>query len=75
MFDWVVDVPVMKCVKCGAELYGWQSKSGPCDLAYIPFYRLDNFYNPCENCGLWHEYQLTDDPYPARNYELIVRGE
>src|SRR5262249_1461659 len=32
MFDWYQPRPPLACPKCGAELRGWQGKSGPCAL-------------------------------------------
>src|SRR3954469_9451146 len=32
MFDWYEPRPPLGCPRCGAELKGWQGKSGPCAL-------------------------------------------
>ena len=52
MFDWV-KYDEGKCPKCGEALSGWQSKDGPCVLAELEPWQVDNFYTSCDNCGQW----------------------
>ena len=54
MFDYVnFTVP---CSRCGAEIVGFQSKDGPCELEHIDPWKLDHFYSSCSACGLYIEY-------------------
>ena len=62
MFD-QIEVPpkYCKCPQCGAELCDWQSKDGPCELALLQFYEVDNFYTSCAKCNTWIEYNYSED--------------
>lgn len=56
MFDWVaVPDPLHTCPKCGARVDGFQSKSGPCQLEWVAWNEVDNFYASCR-CGAWIAY-------------------
>jgi hypothetical protein len=64
MFDYI-NGPQMKCVECDAELRGWQSKDGPCELDTLDFTQVDRFYTSCDKCGTWHEWNRK----PARGLQ------
>lgn len=80
MFDYISQVPVQNCRKCGQQLGAdWQSKDGPCELLELPFWQVRNFYQKCHNkvgnkeCGEWHEYILREPllPRPLADYDLL----
>jgi RNase P subunit RPR2 len=63
MFDSIRLPAILFCKKCGEPLASWQSKDGPCILAMLDFWEVDNFYAHCLKCGEWHEFNL-DEPRP-----------
>lgn len=83
MFDYITDVPLTNCRKCGTALIGWQSKDRDCTLSEIPYWEVDYFYTLCEakvdgqKCGEWHEYvRKRPNPrprVPIEDYELSGR--
>jgi len=56
MFDWIKYE--MSCPKCRAKVKGFQSKDGPCILAELEYWEVDNFYSSCKGCGAWIEFTL-----------------
>lgn len=78
MFDYVTEVPPLKCRKCGALLKSWQSKDGHCRLHEIPYWTVSNFYCLCDGlvegkrCCEWHEYTRRVPPHyaPISDYDL-----
>ena len=64
----------INCPKCGAKVDGFQSKDGPCCLAQLEFWEVDNFYSSCKQCGAWIEYNIRGkkSPIPLTDYEMSV---
>jgi len=52
-----ISTPPVQCPSCGetsaSEDWGWQSKDGPCELAILQFWEVDNFYGSCPKCSTW----------------------
>ena len=67
----------MDCPICGTKIRGFQSKDGPCCLATLEFWEVDNFYISCPNCHAWIEftYKLPRLPRSIDDYERIVEEE
>ena len=71
MFDYVVGVPEVVC-ECGANVTGWQSKDGPCELAKVHFTRVGRFYTSCESCDRLHEFY--DSAAPGEDWSAPAAG-
>jgi len=75
MFDYVKHE--MDCPKCGAKITGFQSTDGPCVLAELEYWEVDNFYSSCHNCDVWVEFILRRErireKFPLEDYEMEVR--
>lgn len=71
MFDHITVEPQQHCRKCGAELHGWQSKDGPCQLDTLHFTMVNRFYAACDNCNEWHEYQRKVPTSSLDCYDLL----
>ena len=72
MFDWINFE--MYCPICGNKVIGFQSKSANCNLEYLDFWQVDNFYSSCEQCGTWIEFRLKKDrKFTIDDYELNLR--
>lgn len=63
------------CPKCGARVTGFQSKDGPCVLAELEFWEVDNFYSHCPKCETWIEftYKIPREPRPITDYEMEIK--
>ena len=46
----------MDCPECGTELNSFQSKDRSCTLARLEHWEVDNFYDLCDKCGAWIEF-------------------
>lgn len=64
----------MACPKCGEKLDSFQSKDGSCELKVLEFWEVDNFYDMCDNCNTWVEFNLRPNirraPLPIDVYEM-----
>ena len=71
MFDYITEVPEIRCVKCGKPVTGWQSKDYFCTMARIPFWYVEHFYTSCRGCGQWHSFDAKTPPpeRPFSDYE------
>jgi hypothetical protein len=68
MFDNVDVGRDLPCPQCLHPLPrdAWQSKDGPCTLAFLEPAEVDNFYVGCRLCGTWIEYtRLRPSRSPA----------
>ncbi len=56
MFDYVnYSAP---CWKCGAIIKRFQSKDAGCHLETVEPNEVSNFYDMCDSCGAWNEYNV-----------------
>ena len=69
MFDWINFK--CDCPDCGSKMDSFQSKCGPCTLATLEPWMVDNFYDSCNNCKTWVEYFRNSSVSEA---ELIYGG-
>jgi hypothetical protein len=68
MYDYVNFA--MNCPNCGAEVDGFQSKSGPCTLSFIDPQETTNFYSACSRCGTLYEFiKKYEFPYSTNERE------
>ena len=58
-----------KCPDCGEKVINFQSKNGPCLMAELEFWEVNNFYSWCTKCDIWIEYTLGLRP----NRKLIIK--
>ena len=72
MFDYIKYK--MPCPECETEISVFQSKDGPCVLADLEFWEVENFYAICGHCGSWVEFNLPKKrkPRPITDYAMIV---
>lgn len=66
----------MDCPKCKAKLNSFQSKDGLCVLGELEFWEVDNFYDYCDSCGTWVEFNLKRGirkKLPLSAYKRTVR--
>lgn len=76
MFDWVVDVPLVKCPTCDLVVEGWQTKSLGCNLGSIPFGDVPYFYGYCDGCQT--EVTFTRKPLKLnldRDFDKVVETQ
>ena len=66
MFDYVDYT--CKCPKCGAEVTGFQTKSGECTLSTISPEKAGYFYSSCEECDAWIEGETV-----VKDYQVIIK--
>jgi len=59
MFDYVNFKT--KCPCCGAALEDFQTKSGDRCLETVEPYTVSNFYESCQKCNSWIEYELKKE--------------
>ena len=67
MFDYV-DFE-MDCPGCGKKVNGFQSKDGECYLGWIKPMDVNNFYDACNNCGAWIEFNRVK-PTNLNDFEM-----
>lgn len=76
MFDYITNVPEShRSCDCGAKLDEWQSKDWDCQLERIPYWYVSNFYTSCDNCNMWHKYNLSHRPrpfIPIQKYKKVM---
>ena len=60
-----------ECPGCGATVEGFQSKDGPCEMAYIEPAQLRHWYTWCDQCGLW----IDCENVPVKTKLVITVGE
>ena len=64
----------MDCPKCEAKISGFQSQDGPCCLATLEFWEVNNFYSHCPNCNAWIEFNRKPPAQlsPIEDYAMTV---
>ena len=46
------------CPSCGKTITDdWQTKDGNCMLEKVKIQEINTFYNYCDNCGEWIQYE------------------
>ena len=74
MFDYIRYV--MDCPKCGAEMDSFQSKDGDCCLSTLEFWEVNNFYDSCDKCEAWVEFDLKHrEKRGIEDYKMTVEGK
>lgn len=74
MFDYVNFET--KCPVCGNILKGFQTKDAGNDLECVEFWEVDKFYDSCEICGTWVEFNLKEEVrkrFTIEDYDLSYR--
>jgi transcription elongation factor Elf1 len=72
MFDWVTDVPELKCKVCGELITGWQTKGYVCEMTNVPFWEVNSFYTFCKKCGAWYQYNRKEAKQKIDEYDLNI---
>lgn len=60
MFDWVEYE--CECPVCGKTLNEFQSKSGDCTLSRVKPEDVNKWYDFCNKCGAWVEFEWQKHP-------------
>ena len=65
----------MDCPQCGEPLKDFQTKDGNCYLNRVEFWEVDHFYDNCESCDTWVEFNRKKPmaPQPIEDYEMTVK--
>jgi len=75
MFDYIKFE--IECPECEHKVNNFQSKDAGCLLDKLDFWEVDNFYDTCENCGLWIVFNRKNPRAvaPISDYEMTTRKE
>ena len=66
----------MECPMCGKKLDSFQSKEGFCTLSVLEFWEVSNFYDYCDACFAWVEFNRKDFVHPTiEDYVITVEVE
>lgn len=62
----------MNCPNCGEKVDQFQTNDSTCEMKEVNFWEIDKFYDSCENCNTWIEFnRIEKKPFvPIEHYEM-----
>ncbi len=71
MFDYIEFE--MPCPGCGAKINSFQSKDGECLLNTLKPIDVNHFYDSCDKCGGWVEFNRIQATDILKDFEMSFR--
>lgn len=65
----------INCPYCSRKIDSFQTKDGDLCMVTVEFWEVDNFYDSCDGCGAWIEFNRKVKKVDISEYEMRAFGD